>query len=238
MEFLRNNAVGIGAAAVLLCGAAGAIRFIVTNRGGPPPPRRVMQFTLVNLRPPPEPVKPPPPPPQREPEPEPEHATRVNLKPSDFTQPDLSRPAPAPGGGRLALAAEGTPGAGDAFNLAGNPGGKGLLSGGGLGDGEGDGVGDGSGQEARFGWYYARMAGDIEAAFRKLKVLSAASVRVEIRVWADEGGRISRVQLIRSTGDARVDEAIQSVVGTRLSEPPPAGLAMPMIARLIARRPQ
>src|SRR5262249_8377481 len=236
MEFVRANAVALGAGVVLLAAAAGAVRFVANNRAGPPPPRKVMQFTMVNLRPPPpppEPLKPPPEPKEEEPD----QTTRVNLKPTDFTQPDNSRPAPAAGGGRLALAAEGS-GSGDAFNLSGNPGGKGLLSGGGLGDGSGDEVGEGDGQGNRDGWDYARIAGELDTAFRKLKVLTAAPVRVEIKLWAEAAGRISRIQLIRSTGDPRVDEAIQTVVGTRLSEPPPAGIAMPMIARLTARRPQ
>lgn len=231
-EFIRSNGLGVGAALVLVVGAAALARFIASSRSAPPPPRRVMQFTMVNLQPLPA-VKPQPPPPVTPPKEEEQTQTRVNLKPTDFTQPDLSRPAP--GGGRLSLAAEGE-GAGDAFNLAGNPGGKGLLSGGGLGDGIGDGLGDGSDSGSRFGWYYARLAGEIEAAFRKNKALSSAAARVELRVWADPDGRISRIQLIRSTGDARLDEAIQSAVGLKLSEPPPRDIPMPMIARLTARR--
>lgn len=235
-EFVRANAVGVGAALLLVAGAVAAARFIASSRSAAPPPRRVMQFTMVNVQPLPAVKPPPPPPPVQQPrEEEQTQTTRVNLKPNDFQQPDLSRPAP--GGGRLSLAAEGE-GAGDAFNLTGNPGGKGLLSGGGLGDGtgEGTGLGDGNGTGNRYGWYYARIAGEIEAAFRKNKALNAAAARVELRVWADRDGRVSRVELIHSTGDARLDDAIQSVVGMRLSEPPPGDIPMPMIARLTARR--
>src|SRR5262249_44345377 len=154
------------------------------------PPRKVMQFTMVNVQQPQPAVKPPPPVPPPRQEEEEVHTTRVNLKASDFTQPDLSRPAPAAaGGGHLALAADGS-GPGDAFNLAGNPGGRGLLSGGGLGDGDGEGLGEAA-QGNKYGWYYARIATEIEAAFRKLKPLNAAAVRVEIRVWAEADGRIS-----------------------------------------------
>jgi TonB family protein len=90
----------------------------------------------------------------------------------------------------------------------------------------------------RFGWYYAQLATQIEDAFRRQKQLTAASARVDLRVWVDPDGRISKVQLIRSTGDPRVDEAIQSVVGLHLREPPPRDIPMPMVARLTARRPQ
>ena len=172
-----------------------------------------------------------------------EQPTRVTLKPTDFTPPDMSRPAPSAGaaGGRLSLAAEGE-GPGDAFNLVGNPGGRGLLSGGGLGDGSGDGavdaVGGGDGVGARFGWYYAKMVGEIEEALRTQRSLASAATRVELRVWADPSGRIRRVQLVKSSGDPAVDEAIQSIVGLKLREPPPPDIPMPMIARLTARRPR
>ncbi len=165
--------------------------------------------------------------------------TRVELKATDLAPPpDAPRPQSDPGpapGGRLALAAEGD-GPGDAFNLVGNPGGRGLLSGGGLGDGAGDGLSQG-GSGNRFGWYYAKLASEIEDALRRDKALSSASTRVEVRIWTDATGRISRVQLLRSTGDPKVDAAIQGIIGLRLREAPPAEIPMPMIARLTARRP-
>jgi TonB family protein len=60
---------------------------------------------------------------------------------------------------------------------------------------------------------------------------------VELRIWADDAGRISRVQLVKSTGHPDLDEAIRSIVGLRLREPPPHDIPMPMVARFIARRP-
>jgi TonB family protein len=204
-----------------------------------PPPRKVMQFTMVNVQPPA--VRPPPPPTPPPPTPTPREeetpqSTRVELKASDLPPPEAARPPDAGGGGRLSLAAEGE-GAGDAFNLTGNPGGRGLLSGGGLGDGTGQELGSGGGAGSRYGWYYKRMEGEIQAAVSRLKGLSAASVRVELRVWADPSGRITRLQLIRSTGDEKVDAAIQSVVGLMLHDPPAPDVPMPAIFRLTARRP-
>jgi hypothetical protein len=158
------------------------------------------------------------------------------LKPTDFTPPDPN-PSPAAGGGRLALAAEGE-GAGDAFNLSGNPGGRGLLSGGGLGDGSGEGAGEVGGTGARFGWYYARVASEVEDVFRRAKELSSASARVELRLWIDSSGRITRAEPLQAGADRKVQDAIRSLVGQRISQPPPAEIPMPMIARLTARRPQ
>jgi protein TonB len=234
-KFLRSNGMALAACAVAAALGVTAFR-LVTGTRATAAPRKVMQFTVVNVQPtpPPRPTLPEPKPqlqPKIEDQPQ---LNRVTLKQADFTPPDASRPS-TPGGGRLSLAAEGE-GPGDAFNLVGNPGGRGLLSGGGLGDGSGDDLGGGSGVAARFGWYYAKIAGEIEAAFRKHKVLAGAAARVDLRIWADAGGRILRVQLLRSTGDPAVDDAIQSVVGLKLAEPPPPEIPMPMIARLTARR--
>lgn len=231
-EFVRGHLFSVAVVLVLVSLAGYAVRWIASNRGAPAP-RKVMQFTVVSV-PPPQVKPPPPPPPLTPPKVEEPEATRVNLKPQDLLPPDEPRPA-SPPAGPLALAAEGE-GPGDAFNLAGNPGGRGLLSGGGLGDGSGDGLGGEGG--SRFGWYYAQLATEIEDAFRKHKQLTSASARVELRVWVDPDGRISKVQLVRSTGDPKVDEAIQSVVGLHLRQPPPRDIPMPMVARLTARRPQ
>jgi periplasmic protein TonB len=228
--FVRRNAVSTGAVVVLLALGALGVRWIARNRESPPP-RKVMQFSVVAIQPKPPEKPPPPPPPVTPPKVQEEETTRVNLKPQDLLPPDEPRPA-SPPPGPLALAAEGE-GPGDAFNLAGNPGGRGLLSGGGLGDGSG-GLGGGGNP---FGWYYAQVADELGEALRKNKRISSSALRVEIKLWADPTGRVSKVQLVRSTGDADVDQVIQSMVGLRLRQPPPPGSPMPMVLRVTARRP-
>lgn len=235
LELLRTHGLFAGAVALLLLGAVMGVRWVVAQRHAPPP-RKAMQFTVVNLQPATPPKPPPPPPtPPKEVEQQPQ-TTRVELKASDIPPPDAPRPPSEaqPPAGPLALAAEGN-GPGDAFNLAGNPGGRGLLSGGGLGNGEGEGLGQGEGA-SRLGWFAGRLKESIEAALRRSKVLSSASVRVEVRVWVDESGRVTRVQLVRTTGDPRVDEAIQETVGLRL-DAPPRDAPMPIILLVKARRP-
>lgn len=232
---LRDNSAALGAAVTIVALLALGTRWVLSHRERPGP-RKVVTITGVVMKPP-EPLKPtaPPPPPVVKPKEidEPQRH-RVEIKATDI--PPLSAPPPSQNapGGRLSLAGEAT-GEGDAFNLAGNPGGRGLLSGGGLGDGSGDGIGSGKGN--RFAWYYAKIAAELEDALRKSKRLSTAEARVELRVWTDRTGRITRVQLIRSTGNHELDEAIQSVVGLRLRDPPPPDIPMPMIARVTARRP-
>lgn len=236
MTAIRENPVTLAGGVVLLLVVVFAGRWIASNRDKPPPPRKVMQFTVVNVQPTPPPKALPPPPPVQPPKIEEQQSTRVDLKPAQLLPPEPQSQA-KPAAGPLALATEGQ-GPGDAFNLVGNPGGRSLTGGGGLGDGDGDGTGGGGGGGTRFGWYYGKVAAEVEGAFRKHPVLRTAAARVELRIWADSSGRISRVQLIRSTGDARVDEAIQSIVGLHLSEAPPSDIPMPMIARLTARRPE
>ncbi len=236
-EVLRANALSLGVGLGLLVLAVLGVRWIAGSRAEGPPPRKVMQFAVVSVQPAPQPKPPPPPQPVTPPkEIDPPQPNRVEIHPTDIPPPDAPRPPDAPGGGRLALAAEGD-GPGDAFNLAGNPGGRGLLSGSGLGDGTGDGLGQGD-ASARYGWYFAKIQADLEDALRRTKQLSNASTRVELRVWWDDDGRISRVQLVRSTGVAKLDEAVQSVVGLKLKQPPPRDVPMPLILRLTARRPQ
>jgi hypothetical protein len=232
-EVLRTHGASLGAGLVLLALVALAVHWIVGQQNAPPP-RKVMQFTVVNVQPAQPPRPPPPPPPQVTPpkvvEPE---TTRVELKATDIPPPDASPPPEPAAGGRLALAAEGE-GAGDAFNLAGNPGGRGLLSGGGLGDGTGEGFGQGGGAGGRYAWYFSKIAATLEGAFGRNKRLGGASLRVELRVFTDAAG-VSHVELVRSTGNLELDQIIRSTQ-VRMAEPPPRDLP-PAILRLTVRRP-
>lgn len=240
---VRDHGVSVAIGLALLALVALGVRWVTGQRAAPPP-RKAMQFTMVKVQPPPPPARPPPPPVAPPPkEIEPEQTTRVELKATDIPPPDApppsNTPPGAPAAGPLALAAEGT-GPGDAFNLAGRPGGRGLLSGGGLGDGSGGGElgGAGGSAAARYGWYYDKIKGDIEKALRRSKKLSRASTRVEIRISADGSGHLSRVELLRSTGDPGQDEAIRSLLGIEVSHAPPGDVPMPFILRFTARRPQ
>jgi len=235
-EFLRANGVTVGVATVLVVLTGMGVRWIVGERNEPPAPRKVMQFAVVNIQPQPQ-VKPPPPTPTPTPqkvEDEPQQ-DRHELRAMDVP-PDAAPPPPgAAPAGPLSLAEEGT-GPGDAFNLAGNPGGRGILSGEGLGDGTGVGGGQGD-AAARYSWFYARMQPDIEAVLRKSKRLSAASAVAELRLWWDESGRITRVRPIRPSADPALDQEFESLVGLQLRHPPPPDVPMPVVMRVQARRP-
>jgi hypothetical protein len=110
--------------------------------------------------------------------------------------------------------------------LGGNPNGRGLL---------GNDSGPGGGP---FGWYAAIVQQQIEAALRANPRTRSAVLEVQVRLWADATGRITRVELAPSTGDAEIDAALRNEVlgGLVLREPPPKNMPMPVVARITERR--
>ena len=65
-----------------------------------------------------------------------------------------------------------------------------------------------------------------------------ATFNLQVRVWADANGRITRATLSGSSGDPAVDAAIksQALTGMQLPEPPPADMPMPINMRISARK--
>lgn len=214
---------GAGAFAIVMIVAG---FFIFSNDA--PPPQKVTELTIVAILPPP-PPPPPPPPEQKLPEPEmieqkpmvdPQIKEESKVEEPKEAPPD-SNDAPPPGPLGLDQAADGP---GDNFNLAGRPGGRGLLNGGGGG--------------SRWGYYSAIVQQQIEAALRANPKTRNSVGQVQVRLWADGVGRVTRVQIVSFTGDAEVDSVIRGEVlpGLTLREPPPADMPMPMVARITMRR--
>ena len=134
--------------------------------------------------------------------------------------------APAPPAADLGTSVTGGGGS-DAFGLSANRGG-GFLGGPGS-----------RGGGSRWGWYASAVQATVSDALRRNPRTKDASFRIEVRVWPDLTGRITRATLAGSTGDRAVDAAIKTEVlaGLQLSEPPPAGMPLPIVMRLTARRP-
>jgi outer membrane biosynthesis protein TonB len=109
----------------------------------------------------------------------------------------------------------------------------------GLGNAAGEGFGDRAAKASRFGWYAGQVQSKISEALRNNRRTHAAELSVRARIWPDASGRITRSQLSGSTGDPSLDRAIQDEVltGLQLREPPPAGMPMPIVLRLTAKRP-
>ena len=148
----------------------------------------------------------------------------IEQKPIDSPEPpkeDNDEPMPGP----PALDAAGN-GPGE---LLGRPGSRGLIGGGGGGGGGG----------SRWGWYASIVQSQIEAALRANEKTRHAVMRVQVRLWSDPMGRVTRVQLMSSTGDAALDAALRDDVLGRLTlrEPPPKDMPMPIITRVTAQSP-
>ncbi|NVO18004.1 MAG: TonB C-terminal domain-containing protein [Rhodoplanes sp.] len=211
----------VGGAVVVAIAAAG---FLLSG-GDPDPPRRVQEFMIVNIPPPP-----PPPPPEVQPPPEQQMVEQPKMVEPEIKQekpveqpkdekPNDSRSDEPPG--PLALDAD-AKGPGD---MAAKKGGRPITGGGGGG--------------SRWGWYATMVQTQLEQALRSNPKTKNAVMQVQVRVWADSSGRISRIVLVSSTGSADVDDAIRNEVmaGIVLREPPPADMPMPMVTRITARRP-
>lgn len=118
---------------------------------------------------------------------------------------------------------------GDGSGLALGGGGGGMIGGGGGGGRKG----------SRWGWYAGQVQSAVAEAMRRNSATKKATMSVNARVWADPTGRITRAQLVTSTGDASLDSALKNdiLTGLQLSEPPPSDLPMPINLRLNARKP-
>lgn len=172
----------------------------------------IRQVTVLRL-------PPPPPPPEQKP-PEPPKKEQIKLdQPKPLEQPKEAPAEPPPG--PLGLDAKGT-GPGDAFGLAGRPGGRDIVLGGG-----------GTGQLAAmaFGNGTARH---IAQELARNPALKGATFRIELSVWLSRDGRIEREELTRGSGDAGLDARIKAALAlvSPLREAPPPDLAQPLRIRV------
>jgi hypothetical protein len=214
-------AAGAGAVGVIALGV-----WFYLSGDNSPPPRRVQEFTIVNVTPPPPP--PPPPPEEKIPEEKMVDAPQMtDVKPEEKVEtPKEAPPEPAdePPPGPLGLD-EAAQGPGDSFNLAGTPGGRGLLGGGGGG--------------SAWGYYESVVTREVEAALRSNPKTRTGVGQMQVRIWADQTGRVTRVQLSGTSGNPDIDAAIRggALVGLALGSAPPSDMPMPIVTRITMRQP-
>jgi len=112
----------------------------------------------------------------------------------------------------------------DAFNIAAGSGGG--MAGGGAGR-----VGN-----ATYGQY---LAYQFQRILRDAEETRHLSFRLQANVWLNDAGQITRVELLRSSGDADVDARVIAALRAvpALSERPPASLSLPVRVSLQGRRP-
>lgn len=173
--------------------------------------REAPQTAVVALTPPP----PPPPPKEKPPEPEP---PKVVDQPDPKPTPPPPTPQPQQAQSNDALTARQGAAAGN-FGLA-------------AGDGSGSRIGGKPGGEG-FAAYAERVRAEIHRAASGERALQG-KYRVEVRVWIDDDGRISRAEIADGSGDRRRDAALERLlVGLQLSQRPPPKL--PSLRLEIAR---
>jgi hypothetical protein len=196
------------AALVLLAGGFGIYRIVT----GDTPRKRVLETVAIKLVPPPPPeVKPPPEPPKM-------------VEEQKIEQPvdkPMDAPKDEPPPGPLALDAKGEAGS-DAFGLGGKLGGADFFGGGG---------------GTRFGHFAILMQTSISKSIHDDEKLNTEKFRATVKVWLSEAGKIQRVQVMHTTGDAGTDNRIEQVIGAMpvLPEAPPKDMPQPIVVRIGAR---
>lgn len=179
----------------------------------PPPP------------PPPEPEKPPEPEEPKEekvvePEPVPEPTPVDDPKPKEDAPPSPSDDLADP----MQMNADAQAG-NDSFNIGAGQG-RGMAGGGGGGR-----VGN-----ATYSQYLAYALQKILRSDDRTKNLA---YRLNVDIWLNASGQVSRVELTRTSGDAEIDAKVIAALRAvpALDERPPASVVMPIRASLTSRRP-
>jgi len=208
-SFLKRNWLAMTVmSCVLIGGTAMAIK--LSSKGGAGT-RKAQEMVMIDLPPPPPPVvlPPPPPPPPMEEEMI-EHEDEV---------PEEAPPDNAPSTGVVSN------GPADGFGLRakGGSGGSRLLRPKSL--------------ASTWAPYAGQAASRIADAMRRHSKLKSATMTIQVRVWIDSTGRITKATT-QSTGDPSLDAALRNEVltGMQLPGSPPDGMKMPVNLKVTARR--
>jgi TonB family protein len=183
------------------------------------------QVTTVIPLPPP-----PPPPPKQKPPPEktedviktPVEKPVVAPKPAEAPKPADNQPkqmtmnAPAQAGtDNFAI------GAGDGSGMAGSGGGSGSFG------------------NATYGRYMAFLLQQTVERDRRVQDSGGgARFNVNLNIWMEPSGRITKVTVAQTTGDAKLDDAVVAALMTlgKVDEPPPPGATWPRLVKLHGRQ--
>jgi hypothetical protein len=212
-------AIAIGALVILLSAGYGVFALITDNSSSK---KRVVETVQLRLVPPPPPprVEPPPPPPKIVEQKIQPPANKPDDKPKE-EKPEAPPPGP------LALDAKGGPGS-DAFGLAGKQGGADYLSGT---------IGGGPGHGMRWASYSAMMQEHIGRRLHEDEELDVSKFRLTLQIWLTPAGKVDRVEILHTAGDARIDDRVRHDIATMsaLSEAPSPEMPQPVIVRVGAR---
>ena len=213
-SFLRRFGPLLGGLVVVSV-AMGGIYFFFSAMGGTQAPRPpdIQQISLV------QPPPPPPPPPEMEEPPPPEmEEVEIDEPEPEPLADDSAADEPLPGDD-LGLDAEGVAGS-DGFGLKAKKGGRSLIGGG-----------------DRNKWYAGVIQTDLQALLAEIDEIRQGRYAVVVRIWIAEDGQVEDVELVCSTGNQDVDQAIRETLagGLRLSRSPPEDLPQPIRVRITSR---
>jgi len=197
----------------------------VASAGGGGAPARHEDFVTIRAVPTPPPVVTPPP--KIEPQQQVQKQEMMEQAPITEDEPkpaDTSHDEPP-----AALGTNITGSGGPDYGLA-HGGNGGLIGGGG-----GNGRGRGEGPYAAYGRKLQRSI--LEALQKDPRTRSASFNLTNLRLFPDDFGRISKVNLGSSTGDPARDQAIREILKSLELPEPPAGIPKPIHLRVIVRRP-
>ncbi|MEW6380250.1 MAG: TonB family protein [bacterium] len=216
---LQSSVVGIAASIVFLI-LIGLIIFAVRSIDyGPTRKRQVQTVHLMRDDPPPQPK-----PVEKPPEPVIEQPQEVIEQPPETPPPDQTAEDQSQNDqtarDNLGVDAEGGAGA-DGFGLVGKKGGRPLLIG---GDGS---SGGGCSPLRKYAWYTRKIEMEIKKRLMfQGNNLPSDDLHVLVKITLDEQGSITDYSIYDSSGNDRLDEAVELAMKQTqsVSEPPPEGM--------------
>jgi len=206
---MRRALPGIAIGAALLLVGVGIVAFATQFLGqDAKPQKKVVQVQVFRPPPPPPPkIEEPPPPPP----------------PEEVKLPDPQPVADAPDvpdmPGPLGLDADGVAGS-DAFGLVGRRGGNDLIGG-----------------DGRYRSYANRVKDAVLDYLTSRDDIRKESYSIVVRVWIGADGRVGRYEIVGSSGDHKLDEALQGALAsmTDVGGAPPDGMPQPVRLRIKSR---
>jgi protein TonB len=109
----------------------------------------------------------------------------------------------------------------DGFGLGSKRGGRDLLASGG----------------DRFAWYAGMLKQDLLSLLSDERKIRSRAYSVNVRLWLDPKGAVTRVALASSTGDRDLDRQLNELLSgmERVAEAPPEGMPQPVQIRIVSR---
>jgi protein TonB len=208
MTSFRRAVPGLLIGGSLLAVTAGVVAFATQFLGQDvKPEKKVVQVQLI---------RPPPPPPPKVEEPPPPVQEEVKL-PDPEPKPDAPDVPDLPGA--LGLDAEGVAGA-DAFGLMGRKGGRDLI------DGDG-----------RYRWYANHVKDALLDYLSSREDIRASAYSIVVKIWIGGDGRLGHYEIVGSSGNTKLDQALQLALDdlSKFPDAPPEGMPQPVRLRIRSR---